>query len=144
METEAFTLLSFDYYAVLRPVQVKLALSSFFSSLHPQFEQLKDPQVWLDAAGQIVFSLGVGYGGISSFASLNQPQNDFFTDSVICALANAGTSLWASIIMFSFFGFKAHYQSQQCFSKMMNATPGTNQSNCDMSVFLRKVSILTG
>ncbi|PFX32317.1 sodium- and chloride-dependent transporter XTRP3-like isoform X2 [Stylophora pistillata] len=80
----------------------------------PEWERLKDPVVWMDAAGQIFFSLGVGLGSVTLFSTGNQPKNSFTMDAIMCALGNCATSLWASIIMFSFFGFKALKKFNKC------------------------------
>lgn len=77
-------------------------------------EKLKDPVVWMDAAGQIFYSLGVGFGTLTLFSTGNKPKNSCYTDALLCALGNCGTSVWASIIMFSLFGFKADYKERQC------------------------------
>lgn len=80
----------------------------------PEWERLEDPVVWMDAAGQIFYSLGVGFGSLTLFSSGNAPRNNCYMDAIMVALGNCATSLWASIIMFSFFGFKANYKVHKC------------------------------
>lgn len=43
----------------------------FFPSFLFQWDMLTNPQVWLDAATQIFFSLSVAFGGLISFSSYN-------------------------------------------------------------------------
>lgn len=43
----------------------------FFFYFLFQWDVLKNPQVWLDAATQIFFSLSVAFGGLISFSSYN-------------------------------------------------------------------------
>lgn len=85
-----------------------------FCFLFLQWGRLKDPVVWMDAAGQIFYSLGVGFGTLTLFSTGNKPQNSCYMDAIMCALGNCGTSLSASIIMYSFFGFKADYKVRKC------------------------------
>lgn len=80
----------------------------------PEWQRLEDPVVWMDAAGQIFYSLGVGFGSLTLFSSGNAPRNNCYMDAIMVALGNCATSLWASIIMFSFFGFKANYKVHKC------------------------------
>jgi SNF family Na+-dependent transporter len=79
-----------------------------------QLDSLKDIQVWMDAAGQIFFSMAIGYGSTILFSSGNKRSNSFGTDALVVSLANSGTSLWASIIMFSFFGYRTHFLVEKC------------------------------
>eukprot|EP00633_Aureoumbra_lagunensis_P007598 CAMPEP_0197316040 /NCGR_PEP_ID=MMETSP0891-20130614/40644_1 /TAXON_ID=44058 ORGANISM="Aureoumbra lagunensis, Strain CCMP1510" /NCGR_SAMPLE_ID=MMETSP0891 /ASSEMBLY_ACC=CAM_ASM_000534 /LENGTH=559 /DNA_ID=CAMNT_0042805309 /DNA_START=355 /DNA_END=2034 /DNA_ORIENTATION=- len=62
---------------------------------------------WLDAANQIVYSLGVGTGQLVAFGSYNTPNEDVVFDSVAIALLNSFTSLFAGIAIFSMLGHKA-------------------------------------
>lgn len=48
-----------------------MCLCGVFVSFFSQWEVLKNPQVWLDAATQIFFSLSVAFGGLISFSSYN-------------------------------------------------------------------------
>ena len=68
----------------------------------------------MDAAGQIFFSLGIGFGTLTLFSTGNKPKNSCYMDALLCALGNCGTSVWAGIIMFSLFGFKADYKVKEC------------------------------
>uniref|UniRef100_UPI003AB09141 sodium-dependent neutral amino acid transporter B(0)AT3-like n=1 Tax=Centroberyx gerrardi TaxID=166262 RepID=UPI003AB09141 len=80
----------------------------------PEWETLKNPQVWLDAATQIFFSLSVAFGGLIVFSSYNPPNNDCEKDAVVVGLVNSATSLYASISVFSILGFKANSNYNTC------------------------------
>ncbi|XP_068722930.1 sodium- and chloride-dependent transporter XTRP3-like [Montipora capricornis] len=80
----------------------------------PEFQKLAEPVVWMDAAGQIFFSLGIGFGTLTLFSTGNKRKNSCYMDALLCTLGNCGTSVWAGIIMFSLFGFKADYKVREC------------------------------
>ncbi|XP_043242320.1 sodium-dependent neutral amino acid transporter B(0)AT3-like [Amphibalanus amphitrite] len=80
----------------------------------PDFKMLIDPVVWLEAGTQIFFSFGLGFGGLIAFSSYNPPNNNVFRDAVAIGLLNAGTAMFASIVVFSVLGFKAHNTHNKC------------------------------
>ncbi|EDO46589.1 predicted protein [Nematostella vectensis] len=80
----------------------------------PQFEKLADPRVWLEAATQIFYSLGVAFGGLIAMSSYNPVHNNCLRDAVMVSLINCGTSVFASIVIFSILGFKAHETFTEC------------------------------
>lgn len=73
----------------------------------PKWEQLKTPKVWVDAAGQIFFSLSVGMGGLMTFASYNKFHNNVYRDTMIVAIGNCLTSFVAGFAIFSILGHLA-------------------------------------
>lgn len=80
----------------------------------PNWNVLMNPQVWLDAATQIFFSLSVAFGGLIAFSSFNDEKNNCERDAVLVGVINSATSLYASIPIFSILGFKATSAFNNC------------------------------
>ena len=55
---------------------------------NPDFEKLKQPQTWLAAAGQIFFSLSVGFGVIINYASYVRRREDIALSGLTAASTN--------------------------------------------------------
>jgi SNF family Na+-dependent transporter len=53
-----------------------LAITGYF--LQPDWERLLDGEVWSDAAAQVFFSLGPGFGVLMALASYNPFDNNFY------------------------------------------------------------------
>ncbi|KOB63332.1 Transporter, partial [Operophtera brumata] len=73
----------------------------------PDWGQLAKQKVWADAATQIFFSLGPGWGGLVGMASFNRFNYKNLRSSIIIPLVNSGTSIWAGFVVFSVLGFAA-------------------------------------
>ncbi|KAK9529802.1 hypothetical protein VZT92_013872 [Zoarces viviparus] len=80
----------------------------------PDWEILKNPQVWLDAATQIFFSLSVAFGGLIAFSSYNPERNNCEMDAILVGVINSATSLYGAIPIFSILGFKANTAYNSC------------------------------
>jgi len=52
------------------------------------FSALADPQVWLEAAGQIFFTLSVGFGIIMTYASYLKPNDDVALSALTASATN--------------------------------------------------------
>uniref|UniRef100_H2YRE2 Transporter n=1 Tax=Ciona savignyi TaxID=51511 RepID=H2YRE2_CIOSA len=83
----------------------------------PDVSRLKDADVWREAATQIFFSLGLGYGSIIAYSSYNQPKNNCRKDAIFVASANCLTSIFACVTVFSILGFKAKTRAMDCFER---------------------------
>ena len=70
---------------------------------NPNFEALGDPSVWLAAAGQVFFTLSIGFGSLEVYASYLK-QND---DVVATGLATASTNEFVEIIFGSMIAIPA-------------------------------------
>ncbi|XP_044534547.1 sodium- and chloride-dependent transporter XTRP3 isoform X2 [Gracilinanus agilis] len=84
-----------------------------------KIEQLANPKTWINAATQIFFSLGLGFGSLIAFASYNEPSNNCQKHAIIVSLINSSTSIFASIVTFSIYGFKATFNYENCINKVI-------------------------
>ncbi len=62
---------------------------------NPDFSALKNPDVWLAAAGQVFFTLSVGFGAILTYASYLRPKDDI----ALNAIAGASVNEFAEVIL---------------------------------------------
>ncbi|XP_076471518.1 sodium- and chloride-dependent glycine transporter 1-like isoform X2 [Babylonia areolata] len=76
--------------------------------LKPDFQKLKEPRVWCDAATQIFYSLSACTGGLIAMSSFNKFSNNCYRDALIVSILNCSTSIYAGFVIFSILGFMAH------------------------------------
>ena len=62
----------------------------------------------MEAATQIFYSLSLSFGGLVAMASYNPVKNNCKKDAILISLINCGTSVFASIVVFSVLGFKVN------------------------------------
>ncbi|CAH1780225.1 unnamed protein product [Owenia fusiformis] len=100
-----------------RGVTLKGAGAGLLHMFTPRMERLADPVVWLDAATQIFYSLGLAFGGLIAFASYNPPKNNCKRDAILVSITNCTTSIFASIVIFSVLGYKATSLYDTCIDR---------------------------
>ena len=74
----------------------------------PEWEKLKEPKVWVDAAGQVFFSFGVGVGGLVTLSSYNKYHHNIYRDTLIMTTSSCVVSFFAGFVIFSILGHMAH------------------------------------
>ena len=106
------------YVITLSPYFVLTALMVYVAQLDgckegiefyitPDWERLKDLDIWTTAASQILFSLTVGLGSQLILASFNKINNNTFRDAVLISICNSLTSIYAGFVVFGILGFLA-------------------------------------
>ncbi|KAF4801353.1 Sodium- and chloride-dependent transporter XTRP3A [Turdus rufiventris] len=104
---------------LIRGLTLHGAVNGLVYMFTPKLEQLLNPKTWISAATQIFFSLGLGFGSLIAFASYNEPSNNCQRHAIIVSLINSTTSIFASIVTFSIYGFKATFNYESCINKVI-------------------------
>ncbi|XP_004521781.1 sodium- and chloride-dependent glycine transporter 1 [Ceratitis capitata] len=92
----------------IRGITLPGAMKGILFYIKPEWSRLLDLKVWADAAIQIFFSLGPGWGGIVNMASYNNFRNNARGDSFVIPIVNCATSIFAGFVVFSVLGFLSH------------------------------------
>uniref|UniRef100_A0A8C1JQV2 Transporter n=1 Tax=Cyprinus carpio TaxID=7962 RepID=A0A8C1JQV2_CYPCA len=95
---------------LIRGMTLPGALQGIVFYLYPEPARLFDPQVWLEAGAQILFSYSVSVGTLTVLASYNKYNNNCYRDSLWLCVLNSCTSLVAGFAVFSVLGFMAQEQ----------------------------------
>ncbi|CAA9997778.1 unnamed protein product [Nesidiocoris tenuis] len=95
---------------LVRGLMLPGALSGIKYYLQPEMSKLKETGVWVDAAVQIFFSVGAGFGVHLSYASYNNFNNNCFNDCIITSAVNSLTSFFSGFVIFTYLGFMSHKQ----------------------------------
>nr|6M0Z_A Chain A, Sodium-dependent dopamine transporter [Drosophila melanogaster]6M3Z_A Chain A, Sodium-dependent dopamine transporter [Drosophila melanogaster] len=100
-------------YAVLLILLIRgLTLPGSFLGIQyyltPNFSAIYKAEVWVDAATQVFFSLGPGFGVLLAYASYNKYHNNVYKDALLTSFINSATSFIAGFVIFSVLGYMAH------------------------------------
>uniref|UniRef100_A0A3Q2D3L9 Transporter n=1 Tax=Cyprinodon variegatus TaxID=28743 RepID=A0A3Q2D3L9_CYPVA len=105
---------------LIRGMTLHGALNGVKYMFTPKMEELANPTTWINAATQIFFSLGLGFGSLIAFASYNQYHNNFERQAIIVSFINSGTSIFSAIVTFSIYGFKATVNYETCLERYIS------------------------
>ncbi|NP_001027998.1 sodium-dependent dopamine transporter [Macaca mulatta] len=96
---------------LLRGVTLPGAIDGIRAYLSVDFYRLCEASVWIDAATQVCFSLGVGFGVLIAFSSYNKFTNNCYRDAIVTTSINSPTSFSSGFVVFSFLGYMAQKHS---------------------------------
>ncbi|CAG9764797.1 unnamed protein product [Ceutorhynchus assimilis] len=95
---------------LVRGLMLPGALGGISYYLKPELSKLKETQVWVDAAVQIFYSVGAGFGVHLSYASYNTFHNNCYRDCIITTIVNCFTSFFSGFVIFTYLGYMSHKQ----------------------------------
>merc|ERR1712155_297744 len=76
------------------------------------WKKLLDHGVWIDAAIQIFYSVGAGFGVHLAYASYNKFHNNCYRDCLVTSAVNSATSFFSGFVIFTYLGYMAHSQNK--------------------------------
>uniref|UniRef100_A0A8B9U9S6 Transporter n=1 Tax=Anas zonorhyncha TaxID=75864 RepID=A0A8B9U9S6_9AVES len=95
---------------LVRGVTLPGAAEGIIFYLKPDISRLADPQVWMDAGTQILFSYAICQGCLTALGSYNKYTNNCYRDCFMLCFLNSATSFVAGFAIFSVLGFMAREQ----------------------------------
>ncbi|CAH1801941.1 unnamed protein product [Owenia fusiformis] len=98
---------------LIRGVLLEGSLQGIIYYLNPRWEELLHASVWIDAAAQVFFSLGPGFGVLLALSSYNKFNNNCYKDALLTASINCLTSFLAGFVVFSVLGYMAFQQGKE-------------------------------
>jgi solute carrier family 6 amino acid transporter-like protein 5/7/9/14 len=121
-----------SYFTAIFPYVILITLLIHASTLEgavdgilyfitPNWDRLLEPSVWYRAVTQLFFSLTVGLGPISMFASYNKFRHNIYRDALIVTTLDTFTSLLAGFTIFGILGNLAHNLGETDLTKVLSS-----------------------
>ncbi|NXF88805.1 SC6A7 protein, partial [Eubucco bourcierii] len=92
---------------LIRGASLRGALGGVHFYLSSDWSRLQSAQVWSDAASQVFYSLGIGFGGLHSRASYRQRNPNLIRDTLVITLGSFCTTFLSGFVTFSVLGHMA-------------------------------------
>ncbi|KAM9774291.1 sodium-dependent neutral amino acid transporter B(0)AT2-like [Syngnathus typhle] len=99
---------------LVRGLLLEGALDGISYMFYPKLAIWGDMQVWRQAATQVFFALGLGFGSIIAYSSYNPRNNNCHRDAYTVSFINFFTSVLATLVVFSVLGFRANKITAEC------------------------------
>ncbi|XP_061830015.2 sodium-dependent neutral amino acid transporter B(0)AT2-like [Nerophis lumbriciformis] len=99
---------------LIRGLMLDGAVEGITYMFYPRLEIWGNMQVWRQAATQVFFALGLGYGSVIAYSSYNPVQNNCHRDALMVSGINFMTSVLASLVVFVILGFRAKNIAKDC------------------------------
>ncbi|XP_016314196.1 sodium-dependent neutral amino acid transporter B(0)AT2-like [Sinocyclocheilus anshuiensis] len=106
---------------LIRGVTLDGASEGIKFMFYPRLEIWADVQVWRQAATQVFFALGLGFGSVIAYSSYNPRNNNCHRDAFTVSGVNLMTSVLATLVVFAVLGFRAKTIATECVKRNMKA-----------------------
>ncbi|XP_067432990.1 sodium-dependent neutral amino acid transporter B(0)AT2-like [Thunnus thynnus] len=111
---------------LVRGLMLDGALDGITYMFYPKLEIWADIQVWRQAATQVFFALGLGFGSIIAYSSYNPKNNNCHRDAFTVSSINFLTSVLATLVVFAVLGFRAKNKVMACVVSNVKLLPEPN------------------
>ncbi|KAL5014071.1 hypothetical protein ScPMuIL_008341 [Solemya velum] len=108
---------------LIRGLLLPGAVDGILFYIVPRWENLLEISVWSDAAVQVFYSAGIGWGGIATLASYNNFHNNCYRDAIFLPIIDALTSLFAGFVIFVTLG-NMSYETGVAVGEVVDQGPG--------------------
>ncbi|KAF8572240.1 hypothetical protein P879_01724 [Paragonimus westermani] len=108
---------------LVRGLTLEGSLKGIKYYLTPHFASLLEVSVWKDAASQIFFSLGPGFGVLLALSSYNKFHNNCYRDAMLTSFINCATSFLSGFVVFSVLGHMCNRMNKSM-EEVANEGPG--------------------
>nr|XP_056719337.1 LOW QUALITY PROTEIN: sodium-dependent neutral amino acid transporter B(0)AT2-like [Euleptes europaea] len=99
---------------LVRALLLEGAMDGIKIMFTPKLSIWGDIQVWYQAATQVFFALGLGFGTIIAYSSYNPRDNNCHIDGLLVSIINFLTSVLAMLVVFAVLGIRANIIAQAC------------------------------
>jgi len=97
---------------LVRGLMLEGAIDGIKFYLHVDWNKLLETGVWIDAAIQIFYSVGAGFGVHLAYASYNKFHNNCYRDCLVTSAVNSFTSFFSGFVIFTYLGYMANSQNK--------------------------------
>ncbi|KAL4617863.1 sodium-dependent neutral amino acid transporter B(0)AT2-like [Arapaima gigas] len=108
---------------------------------YPKLEIWGNVQVWRQAATQVFFALGLGFGSVIAYSSYNPRRNNCHRDALMVSFINFFTSLLASLVVFAVLGFRAKNIAKECVVSNLKLLSQLSDVEFEENLFLPQFNI---
>ena len=97
---------------LVRGLMLEGAVDGIQFYLHVDWNKLRETGVWIDAAIQVFYSVGAGFGVHLAYASYNKFHNNCYRDCLVTSAVNSFTSIFSGFVIFTYLGYMARSQNK--------------------------------
>ncbi|CAG5957587.1 unnamed protein product [Menidia menidia] len=126
---------------LVRALLLKGSVDGIRHMFTPKLEIMLEAKVWREAATQVFFALGLGFGGVIAFSSYNKRDNNCHFDAVLVSFINFFTSVLATLVVFAVLGFKANIMNSRCVALNTNKIVALLGNGIDPTLIPRHVNL---